>query len=273
MDHVQTVRWLPRRLPGVEVVAEHPEPHADRRVRLDGGYGIKITPGGAPPPVHHRGRVHGEAGSGLVTVVEPDEVVSSAGGGPDAHPLTRILVVDASLLPAGGRADRSRFRELRYRDHDLFDDIAALHGLLAEDDDALTLQSALTGVLDRLVTRHAVSSHPSGAPPRHRALREVRPSARSAGRSAGRQIGLDELASVAGCGKHHLIRSFQHAYGVPPHRYRNLVRLARAKEMPAAGKSVAEVAGELGFFDQSHLNRHFRQPFGMSAGAFAKAVR
>ncbi|MFG1694724.1 helix-turn-helix domain-containing protein [Nonomuraea sp. NPDC049309] len=69
------------------------------------------------------------------------------------------------------------------------------------------------------------------------------------------------------------MRSFQRAYGVPPHRYRNLVRLARAKEMPAAGKSVAEVAGELGFFDQSHLNRHFRQPFGMSAGAFAKAVR
>ncbi|MEV5323089.1 hypothetical protein AB0K67_02995 [Nonomuraea sp. NPDC052634] len=136
-----------------------------------------------------------------------------------------LLVVDASLMPPGERADRPRFREPRYRDRDLFDGVAALHGLPAEGDDALTRRSPLTGRLDRLVTRHATAPDAASPALRHRALPEVR-----------------EL-------------------------------LHERLDEPAAGRSVAEVAGELGFLHQSHLDRHFRQSFGMSAGALAKTVR
>ncbi|GAA5039324.1 AraC-like DNA-binding protein [Thermocatellispora tengchongensis] len=272
MDESQTLTWRPRELPGVEVVAERGAAYTRRHVRLDTGYAIKITLGGAPPPMRYRGRVHDSAAPGMVTVVEPDEVVYSLGRDATTHRLfSHILVVDAGLMPAGaGRADRPRFRELRYHDRALFDGIAVLHSSLAHGDDRLTLQSTLTGLLDNLVSRHATAPGAVSPVLRPRALRQVRELLHD---RLDDNIGLDELASVAGCGKHHLIRSFQHAYGVPPHRYRNLLRLARARSLLAVGRSVAEVAAELGFFDQSHLNRHFRQSYGMSAGAYAKAVR
>ncbi|MYW56234.1 helix-turn-helix domain-containing protein [Streptomyces sp. SID8376] len=56
-------------------------------------------------------------------------------------------------------------------------------------------------------------------------------------------------------------------------RSRSLLRLARAKSLLAAGRSVAETAAELGYCDQSQLNRHFRREFGMSAGGYARTVR
>ncbi len=43
--------------------------------------------------------------------------------------------------------------------------------------------------------------------------------------------------------------------------------------MLAAGHSAADVAAALGYFDQSQLNRHFRQELGTSAGGYARAVR
>ncbi|MEU2400471.1 AraC family transcriptional regulator [Streptomyces pseudogriseolus] len=206
-----------------------------------------------------------------MTVIEPHEVVSCLDqdkAAADGQAIVQLMFIDADLMPVG--TGRPRFHEVTYPDRSLFNGITALHSGLAHGEDELDLESSLTHLLTVLLARHADAPGAVSPTLRPRALRQVREMLHS---QLSSNIKLDDLAAVAGCSKRHLIRSFRQAYGVPPHHYRTLLRLARAKSSLAAGRSVAETAAELGYCDQSQLNRHFRREFGMSAGGYARTVR
>ncbi|MFE1434170.1 MULTISPECIES: AraC family transcriptional regulator [Streptomyces] len=204
-------------------------------------------------------------------MIEPHEVVSCLEqdkAAADGQAVVQLMFLDADLMPVG--TGRPRFHQVTYPDRGLFDGIATLHRDLAQGEDELDVESSLIRLVDVLLTRHADAPGAASPTLRPRALRHVREMLHS---HLNTNITLDDLAAVAGCSKRHLIRSFRQAYGVPPHQYRTLLRLAGAKSMLIAGLSVAETAAELGYCDQSQLNRHFRRRFGMSAGGYARAVR
>lgn len=83
-----------------------------------------------------------------------------------------------------------------------------------------------------------------------------------------RDVGLDELAAVAGLNRSHLVRSFRKAMGTTPHAYLTDRRYRAARRLLAAGEGPAEVAAACGFYDQSHLNRVFKARMGVTPGAF-----
>jgi AraC-like DNA-binding protein len=84
---------------------------------------------------------------------------------------------------------------------------------------------------------------------------------------------LDELAAAAGVSRHRLARLFRAAYGLPPHRFALAQRIRVARRLLERGVAVAEVAQRTGFFDQSHLHRHFRRTLGMTPARYAALVR
>lgn len=71
-------------------------------------------------------------------------------------------------------------------------------------------------------------------------------------------IALQHLAAVAGLSAYHLLRTFRERYGLPPHAFQLQQRINVAKRMLAEGFSIAEVAFELGFTDQSHFTKKFK---------------
>ena len=80
-------------------------------------------------------------------------------------------------------------------------------------------------------------------------------------------ISLAELAELAGLSAFHFARSFQRATGLAPHQYLIRLRVERARELlqkKQGDKSFAAVAAEVGFYDQSHLCRHFRRIVGVT---------
>jgi transcriptional regulator GlxA family with amidase domain len=77
---------------------------------------------------------------------------------------------------------------------------------------------------------------------------------------------LADLADSVGLSPFHAARLFTRATGLPPHAWRTQIRLQRALAPLRAGASVAEVAVEHGFTDQSHFTRHFRRMFGVPPG-------
>ena len=77
-----------------------------------------------------------------------------------------------------------------------------------------------------------------------------------------RSITLGDLATQAGCNSFQVIRAFRRVLGITPHSYIIETRLKRARELLALGQPAAEVAIEVGFFDQSHLIRHFKRRLG-----------
>ena len=85
-------------------------------------------------------------------------------------------------------------------------------------------------------------------------------------------ISLDDLATLTGLSRFHLLRVFRKATGLPPHTYFNHMRLRRAKRMLFDGSSIADAAAATGFADQSHLNRHFKSMWGVSPGAFIASL-
>lgn len=73
------------------------------------------------------------------------------------------------------------------------------------------------------------------------------------------RLPLSELAAVARLSRAHLARAFRHTMGMSPHAWQLDRRIERAKPLLLAGVPLAEVALQLGFSDQSHFQRAFKQ--------------
>jgi AraC family transcriptional regulator len=82
-------------------------------------------------------------------------------------------------------------------------------------------------------------------------------------------LALEGLASFLGRSRFHFSRLFKASTGMTPHQYVVRRRVERARELLRAGGAIAEVAVEVGFASQSHLNLHIRRAFGCTPGQLA----
>lgn len=74
------------------------------------------------------------------------------------------------------------------------------------------------------------------------------------------RISTADLGAAAGLHPCHALRLFKEETGLTPHAYLLRLRLAKAKDLLASTRlSMAEIAQETGFFDQSHFTRTFRR--------------
>ncbi len=85
-------------------------------------------------------------------------------------------------------------------------------------------------------------------------------------------IALSELAAAFNLSPFHFARVFKRATGFPPHEYQLQLRIARARELlrRIPGKTIADIACELGFADESHFRRHFRRIVGTTPSQFRR---
>jgi AraC-like DNA-binding protein len=199
-------------------------------------------------PEHvHRGSAPGAAWSAELVIVPAAELVEPLGDG--VSPACRPGIVDDE------RTHRA---------------IAALHRSL-QTRDRLAIETALTAVAHRLFARHPYPQLPNAvvADSRLRLARDLLVDRRA------ENVTLAELAAAAGMDRFHFVRQFKSSFGQPPHPYRLQLRLLDAQRALERGRPVAEAAASAGFFDQSHLHRHFQRRFGLSplryAAAFARS--
>jgi AraC-like DNA-binding protein len=85
-------------------------------------------------------------------------------------------------------------------------------------------------------------------------------------RSGGR-ASIDSVASAAGVSRQHLARAFAYHVGVSPKTFARVMRFRRALAL-ADGRGWADLAAELGYFDQSHLIADFREFAGVTPVPF-----
>ncbi|MFC7470645.1 helix-turn-helix domain-containing protein [Actinomadura keratinilytica] len=81
---------------------------------------------------------------------------------------------------------------------------------------------------------------------------------------------LDEAAALLHAHPAHLVRAFSGAFSIAPHQYLTTLRVGRARRLLLDGLPPGEVATAAGFYDQSHLNRHFRKVVGTTPGRYAR---
>lgn len=83
---------------------------------------------------------------------------------------------------------------------------------------------------------------------------------------------LEELAAAVSLSPFHFARVFRRATGLPPHAWLKQRRLEQARALLKTGCTAVAVAMQLGFADQSHLSRQFKQVYGVSPGEYRSAV-
>jgi AraC-like DNA-binding protein len=181
----------------------------------------------------------------------------------------RVVYLDSSALDAtriGNAVDHPGWADPILRDR-----IDRLHGALAHPGDAFEAEGRLALVRERL-DAHLAHTAPSDvrrdgrpADPRlARRLRELLDDRVTAG------ITLAEAACVLGASETHLIRAFTREHGIAPHQYLTGRRLDHARRLLLDGRTAADTAAEVGFYDQAHLTRHFKRLLGITPGTFAR---
>jgi AraC-like DNA-binding protein len=176
----------------------------------------------------------------------------------------RVLYLDAAVLDTElvGRA----VDEPGIRDAPLRERISRLHAALSTPGEALQAESRLALVSDRLRQhlRHrtpaALEVHDPGLAARLRDLLDA---------SVPSGLSLEDAAVRLDVSPAYLVRAFTREYGLPPHRYLTGRRLDLARRLLLDGRPPAVVATESGFYDQSHLTRHFRHLLGTTPSRYA----
>jgi AraC family transcriptional regulator len=123
-------------------------------------------------------------------------------------------------------------------------------------------------LLGRLVQCH--SSMP-GTPVRgrlgHHALQRIRDYILA---NLTQPIEVDDLATLAGRSAFHFSRVFSRSVGITPHRYVIHLRLQAALALVRERRlSLAEIAADTGFSDQSHMSRWIRRVHGIAPSALS----
>ena len=81
----------------------------------------------------------------------------------------------------------------------------------------------------------------------------------------GDRITVNKLADIAGLSSRSFERNFFNIFNTPPVRYVNRVRLQAVRRMLThTNQSLASIATECGFYDQSHMTAMFTRHFGIS---------
>ncbi|KAA0942942.1 MULTISPECIES: helix-turn-helix transcriptional regulator [Streptomyces] len=191
----------------------------------------------------------------------------------------RVLYLDLSRLDEtyiGPAVDTPDFVDpvLRRR-------VGQLHTALARPGDELEAESRLTLIGERLrghlrpapATRAGSGGHASAGSGGHadhplaRRLRELLDERLLQG------VTLQEAAGLVHAHPAHLVRAFSGAYGIPPHQYVMSRRVERARRLLLEGGTPGEVAAATGFYDQSHLTRHFKRLVGVAPGRYRAGPR
>ncbi len=149
-------------------------------------------------------------------------------------------------------------------------ELRQLFNVLATSDNTLLRETILYGVLTRLMLKHGKCRTTTAVDQSNiRSLNLVQEYIHA---RLEQNISLEELAALSCFSPFYLVRQFQKQFGLPPHAYQIQQRLQKSKSLLRAGKSITDVAVELGFHDQSHFHRHFVRANGFSPGHYARNI-
>ena len=162
------------------------------------------------------------------------------------------------------------FTRNMFKDADLIEAFLAMHCAIEQGRDAFEERELLIGTFGRLFERHGSANRTLERAKKDRLILErVRERMRSEYAS---ELRLEELAESVGLTTFQLIGLFKRSTGLAPHAYLTQLRLNMACRHLRHARPIAEVAAEVGFYDQSALTKHFKRCYGITPLQFARAA-
>jgi len=237
------------------------------------GYVVGVITAGAEG-YRYRGAQH-VAGVGGLACINPDEIHTGERADEQGWAY-RVFYPSAAAMRSLARSLRGvhsaglpRLPHHVIQDRPLAQALARAHLLLEAGHDLLEAQTAALNALGALLTRHA--QEPEADQPLRSDSTRVETMRQRLAADLTEPLTLDELAATVGLSAFHAARLFARSTGMPPHAWRNQLRLNRSLALLRSGMNSAEAAQACGFADQSHYTRHFRRAFGTTPGRWQAA--
>jgi AraC-like DNA-binding protein len=255
---------------------------------------LLIDAGAVRYDLDRRGRSHGAVPAAL-TLLPPG--VAHDGRAATPHGFRkRVLYLDRTVLGAdlvGPAVDAPSIADVALRHQ-----VAALHEALAHPGDALEAETRLAMIADRLRRHLRAPGAAGGTTVAGTTVGGTTVAGTAPGGTAGAVAGstghgrasrladafrdlldervtsgitLAEAAATLHAHPTHLVRAFRQAFGLPPHTYLTGRRVERARALLLAGWRPAAAATAAGFYDQSHLARHFKRYLATAPATFGSS--
>jgi AraC-like DNA-binding protein len=208
-----------------------------------------------------------------VILVNPNQLHTGSAGVPEGWTYRTVYPTAAQMQ----QASKNIFEQddAPYFSNAVIDDVVLARQLrkfhrAAEQGTKLEQDSTFLTMLATLVSRHGdktLTLNSIGA--EHQAVKKVKGFFETYSAS---EISLEDLAKLTSLSSFHLLRVFKREMGISPHAYQIQQRIRLAKRFVREGKSLAEVALETGFHDQSHMGFHFKRLVGVTPKQFIKGL-
>ena len=94
-------------------------------------------------------------------------------------------------------------------------------------------------------------------------------------RNIKKEMSLNELSTYLGCSSNHTIRIFKKEFDMTPHSFIINQKITQARKMMKKSKNttLASIAKEVGFYDQSHFSKSFKKVLGVNPSAYRRINR
>jgi AraC-like DNA-binding protein len=212
------------------------------------------------------------AAPGTLSVVNPGEMHTGE------REYGRELIYSAFYLPQSvlgsiltrNGGDRSAVRMPVVDDRHIWRYLASAHQLSMNDDDAAAAEEAMVLGLSLLFERYGTCRVVNDAAACPKAVSRAVAFLQA---RACDHIRLEDVSEASGVGLFHLIRLFQKHLGLTPHAYLTQVRIEKSRRLLRLGESVVQVALEVGFADQAHFTKRFKQFTGTTPGLYARSMQ
>ena len=210
-------------------------------------------------------------GPGALYLLNPGEIHDGAPGISDGYRY-RMIYPEIGLLTGiledvTGRTFQGTpsFSRQLLHDPDLAQAFHHAHRLVEAGDEPLAAEEAMYSVLSRMFAQYGSVII---SPPAETGRTGVVRARDYLAENFESDIGLEELAGVAGLSRAHLIRAFRREFFITPHAFQTDMRVRQARRLLREGAAPSEVAVQCGFADQAHFTRHFKARTGVTPAVF-----
>ena len=219
-----------------------------------------------------RGRSLEHAAPGSLSVVNPGEMHTGEREHGSELVYGALYVPETALatILTDHRGGRAIVRQPIIGDRDIWRCFAMAHRFVMTGDDATAAEEAMICGVTLLFERYGTSPL---ARPEADCPKAVRRAVEFLHAHACDNISLEDASAVSGVGLFHLIRLFQKHIGLTPYAYLTQTRIAKSRQLLRLGAPVAQVALDVGFADQAHFTKRFKQLTGATPAHYARSMQ
>jgi len=211
----------------------------------------------------HKGNSH-HVGTGQVVIMPPDELHDGHSKLDSGYEVSVFSVSPTwfqDLIDPGQKAQSLSFSELIISDPAIFSQLRNLHHLLAQQNSSqLALDCLPFEGFSHMIDRYAEFRSKSDVQLGNQSIQRIKEYLMA---NLDQPVKLEQLSSLCDLTPTQFQRHFKNKMGITPYAWFSRLRMEQGMKLIQSGACGTDVAHQVGFYDQAHFSKAFKNTFGV----------